>query len=180
MIEKANKYLSSDAFAKSVNILPNYIKRKIVKFIELNSFDADQVLTIVEKFNLYNKVKKLYKKGITKVEDILSNIKSEVPGLAYESFGATGLVIGIVLVTLAFVLPPIIAYINDPSDGWGGLLISAIFLAVGALLLLSLKSPKEEEYEEKTITYKGDTVNIKIREVSDGKYEIIPVDKLEK
>ena len=37
MIEKANKYLSSDAFAKSVNILPNYIKRKIVKFIELNS-----------------------------------------------------------------------------------------------------------------------------------------------
>jgi hypothetical protein len=70
--------LNNDKFTKIVtklyDSLPGRLKTSLINYITSNKINVDKIEKTIEKYNLRDKVKRLYDKGITSIQDIYNRI----------------------------------------------------------------------------------------------------------
>lgn len=99
--EDVNKYLSDTRFISMVNRLPKFIKNKMVNFVDKNGFDIDLIEETIEKYNLVQKVKSIYDKGVRDISGFIDSLLGKKMATVNEEiglFGGTVIVAIIILV----------------------------------------------------------------------------------
>ena len=95
-LKEANKLLENGKIDKLLSLIPNKFKNKITN---TNELDIDRLLSIEKKYNIINKINKLYNSGVTKFEDIFNNVRCVVP--TNESACIASLIFAIILLCIA-------------------------------------------------------------------------------
>lgn len=80
LVDKVNEILNHPKFNKFINKIPDNLKRKITKFLNSDEvLDIDKMISFNKKYNIIEKVKKLWKNGITNINDIYNKISNSFP-----------------------------------------------------------------------------------------------------
>jgi hypothetical protein len=95
-----NDIINNKKIINYIENLPIWVKVKIQKYYDGNDIDINQLVKINNRFNIIDKVKKLYDKGITNIKDICNKIlpKNESVGLIVLSIIL--IIIGLILITI--------------------------------------------------------------------------------
>ncbi len=176
-INKIEELLNDEKFRNIVekicNGLPEFFKNKISKYFENNIIDIDKIKNFIEKYNVFEKVKKLYDNGVTNIKDIYDKLfpKKEAIGefiIAVSIFS--------ILFSLVLLLHNLSLYNNKYKYGFSLMLIASLVLLIyGANI--TIKNNKRVEKESKIINVEikneGKIDTLYLRVLDNGKYEII-------
>jgi hypothetical protein len=101
ILNKVNEIINNPKFDRNVNRIPSYFKSKIINFLSSGEvLDMDKMISINNKYNIVEKVQKLYKSGVTEFEDIYKKVSMDIP--KNESFFGA-LTLFIVFLTIAII-----------------------------------------------------------------------------
>jgi hypothetical protein len=183
----ANQLLNDDVFMRKsmnfINSLPNKFKNILKEFFSQKKIDVDKLYKIEKRFNIFNKVKNLYDKGIRDINEIIDRI--------FPKNESSFLVVLFAIIIMAFVIfVAVIGWIkisdwfdNRDKGGlgfilgllWALLVVGGFFVGIFALDDSTPEEKlkgKEEEISDIIIDtgIKKDTV-ILIKD-KDGKYKL--------
>lgn len=142
-LNKINDYISNPLFNKKVidimDSIPLNIRRKIEDYCNSNDIiDIDKISYYINKYNLFDKIKKLYDKGITSFKDIYNKIIN-IFSSSNESLVTTLTIIIIISIILAFIGFGLYFIIKGTSDSGmlGDTQVGITMLITGILLVLT-------------------------------------------
>jgi hypothetical protein len=177
-LNKINDYISNPLFNKKVidimDSIPLNIRRKIEDYYNSKEIiDIDKISYYINKYNLFDKIKKLYDKGITSFKDIYNKIVN-IFSSSNESLISTLTIIIIISIIIAFIGFGLYYTIIGRSDKGmlGDSQVGITMLITGILITLSVLyfSHKEDKMnvkinnkiEEIQVTQNNDNLNIEI------------------
>lgn len=162
IIEESNKILSnkSHLINKVIRSIPKKILKKSLLYMIDNPIDIDKILYYINKYNIYNKVKKLYDKGYNYDEMIHKLIPSN------ES---VSLIFGIItIITIIVLIGFIIAEFTGHGVGSVAVGIAVVVLFASSIGYLASKSIEDQIRQNKI-----ENINKRIRFEIDDKDAII-------
>jgi hypothetical protein len=112
ILNKVNEIINNPKFNRYVNTIPSYFKSKIINFLSSGEvLDMDKIISINNKYNIVEKVQKLYKSGVTEFEDIYKKVSMDIP--KNESFFGA---LSIFIVFLIIAIIGIVAFFVGDSE----------------------------------------------------------------
>lgn len=168
IINEINNFLNNSKF---VSIIQNFysklnpfFKKRIQNYLSSDTINLDEIKQKIEKFNIFNKIKRLFNKGIKNPNEIIDEIEGK-----NEEFGFIILSIAIIL-ALASILIGKYGFKNEE----GSYICLAIILMIfaGMTLITKWDSPSQIETIKKEIVVKGKTIDIEIIKMSDSTYQV--------
>jgi hypothetical protein len=132
IIENTNKYLSNKKFISMINSLPGFIKSYMKKYVDKNSYDLDLISETIQKYNLYDKVKRIYDSGVRDINGFIDGVLGKNLSTVRESFG---LAVGVLLVC---VVGLVIGILSGSGEVFGSALILCVPVGFAALIAVFL------------------------------------------
>jgi uncharacterized integral membrane protein len=143
ILNKVNEIINNPKFNRYVNTIPSYFKSKIINFLSSGEvLDMDKIISINNKYNIVEKVQKLYKSGVTEFEDIYKKVSMDIP--KNESFFGA---LSIFIVFLIFAIIGLVEFFFSDAE-WP--VIFLVVLALGISIGGYCDMQKNIEIEKKT------------------------------
>jgi hypothetical protein len=175
LVIEVNDILSKDEVYEKIDdiirSLPTRIKSKLGEYFSDRTIDIDQIEKIEKRFNVFQRVKDLYNKGIKSASDIFSKIYPKREGLIY---GIAMVVFILIIIVLTFIS---LAYIFDlpRRKGVKGMIFA--FLLIIPFMLGEIAAWPLARYSSAMIEYKinGESEHVKLQEDKNGKLKIVEI-----
>lgn len=143
ILNKVNEIINNPKFNRYVNTIPSYFKSKIINFLSSGEvLDMDKIISINNKYNIVEKVQKLYKSGVTEFEDIYKKVSMDIP--KNESFFGA---LSIFIVFLIFAIIGLVEFFFSDAE-WP--VIFLVVLSLGISIGGYCDMQKNIEIEKKT------------------------------
>jgi uncharacterized integral membrane protein len=167
ILNKVNEIINNPKFNRYVNTIPSYFKSKIINFLSSGEvLDMDKIISINNKYNIVEKVQKLYKSGVTEFEDIYKKVSMDIP--KNESFFGA---LSIFIVFLIFAIIGLVAFFGGNAK-WPVIILAVLSLGISICAYCDMQSEyrdiqkyieikkKINQLEQKTIKVNFMTVKL--------------------